>query len=255
MSSLTIGQVAERTGFRASALRYYEDLGLVTPSARTDAGYRLYDDDALSRLAFIARAKQLGCSLEEITDLLGVWDGERCGPVQRRFHELVTDKLGTTQRQITELIAFASQLRTAAARLDTPPIDGPCDSDCTCLAEHDSALPTPVRLSVAAGDPPIACTLQADAMPQRIEQWQALLETARARVMTPDGRLRVEFDRGIDFGELARLVEAEQQCCSFFAFTVTIDGRGVALEIDAPDDAAPSNMMRWSGPTNFTSCA
>jgi DNA-binding transcriptional MerR regulator len=73
-------------------LRYYEDLGLVAPSARTKAGYRVYDDQALTRLAFIARAKQLGCSLDEVTDLLRIWDGEQCGPVQRRFHELVTEK-------------------------------------------------------------------------------------------------------------------------------------------------------------------
>jgi DNA-binding transcriptional MerR regulator len=52
----TIGEVAERTGFSASALRYYEDIGLVTPAARSDAGYRLYDDRVLSRLAFVARA-------------------------------------------------------------------------------------------------------------------------------------------------------------------------------------------------------
>ena len=96
MSTLTIGQVAERTGFTASALRYYEGLGLVMPTTRTDAGYRLYGDDTVHRLAFIARAKQLGCSLDEITDLLAIWDGDRCAPVQRRFHELVTEKIGAT---------------------------------------------------------------------------------------------------------------------------------------------------------------
>jgi DNA-binding transcriptional MerR regulator len=238
MRTFTIGQVAERTGFSASALRYYEELGLLAPATRTDAGYRLYDDHALSRLAFIARAKQLGCSLEEITDLLGVWDGEQCGPVQRRFHDLVTDKLQTTQRQVTELVAFASQLQTAAARLETPSIDGPCDSDCACMAENDSAAPTPVTLTVATvSGPPIACTLQTDAMPERIEHWQAMLRQVRRRVTTPDGRLRVEFVGDVDLGDLARLVAAEQQCCSFFAFTLTIDGRGIALEIGAPEDA------------------
>src|SRR5918994_5856757 len=109
--------MAERSGFSASALRYYEGIGLVEPSTRTGAGYRLYDDHTLARLSFIARAKQLGCSLEEITDLVGIWDGERCGPVQRRFHELVTDKLAETQRQVAELTVLAEQLRQAAAHL------------------------------------------------------------------------------------------------------------------------------------------
>ncbi len=137
VSTFTIGQVAERSGFSASALRYYEDVGLVAPTTRTEAGYRIYDDEVLGRLAFIARAKHLGCSLDEITDLVGVWDGERCGPVQRRFHELVTDKLYATQTRIAELIAFASQLQTAASRLDGPALDGPCGDGCACLAEHD----------------------------------------------------------------------------------------------------------------------
>lgn len=64
MSAYTIGEVADRSGFSVSALRYYEGIGLVAPSARTDCGYRVFDDAALLQLAFIARAKRLGCSLE-----------------------------------------------------------------------------------------------------------------------------------------------------------------------------------------------
>ena len=145
MRTYTIGQTAERSGFSASALRYYEGIGLVAPSTRTGAGYRLYDDETLSRLSFIARAKQLGCSLEEITDLVGIWDGERCGPVQKRFHDLVTSKLADAERQIAELTALSGQLRQAAARLAGPAVDGPCSEDCACLA-LDGAL-EPVRLT------------------------------------------------------------------------------------------------------------
>lgn len=134
MGSYTIGQVAERTGVSASALRYYEQIGLVVPADRTDAGYRLYDESVLARLAFVARAKQLGCSLDEITDLVGLWDGERCGPVQRRFHDLVTAKLASAERQIAELTALVGQLRDAAARLAGPPVDAPCSEACACLA-------------------------------------------------------------------------------------------------------------------------
>ena len=133
VSTYTIGETAARSGFSASALRYYEGIGLVVPATRTAAGYRLYDDGTLARLSFIARAKQLGCSLEEITDLVGIWDGERCGPVQRRFHDLVTDKLAETQRQIVELTALADQLRHAALQLRGPATDGPCDERCACL--------------------------------------------------------------------------------------------------------------------------
>ncbi|MBA2282528.1 MAG: MerR family transcriptional regulator [Actinomycetota bacterium] len=136
MSTYTIGQTAERSGFSASALRYYEGIGLVAPAERSGSGYRLYDDASLDRLAFIARAKALGCSLEEITDLVGLWDGERCGPIQRTFHDLVTSKLAQTERQIVELTALADQFRHAARQLAGPATDGPCSERCACLAER-----------------------------------------------------------------------------------------------------------------------
>src|SRR5262245_46140462 len=126
VSTYTIGEVATRSGFAASALRYYEDIGLVVPAARTEAGYRVYDDATLGRLAFIARAKGLGCTLEEITDLLTLWDGDACAPLQHRFHALVTAKIAAADRQIAELTAFGAQLDQAAAQLAGPPTDGPC---------------------------------------------------------------------------------------------------------------------------------
>ena len=82
---MRIKEVAERSGFSAPTLRYYEEIGLLPEPARTAAGYRIYDETTVERLAFIARAKQLGCSLEEIADLTMAWDGGRCGPVQDRL--------------------------------------------------------------------------------------------------------------------------------------------------------------------------
>ena len=131
--SYTIGEVAERSGFSTSTLRYYESVGLVAPAGRTGSGYRLYDERALSRLAFVARAKRLGCTLDEIVDLVGLWDGEHCSPVQRRLHELVTTKLADTRRQIAELTALTGQLEVAAAHLAGPAADEPCDGGCACL--------------------------------------------------------------------------------------------------------------------------
>jgi DNA-binding transcriptional MerR regulator len=222
----TIGEVADRSGFSASALRYYDGIGLVPPSSRTDAGYRQYDDHTLARLAFIARARQLGCSLDEITDLVALWDGDRCGPAQRRFHDLVTGKIAETQTQIVELTALADELRGVAGQLAAPAVDGPCGDDCACIA------------AVEVDDRPIACTLGSDEMPQRLDDWQALLGHARARSQAADGSLRVEFDDDVDAGTLARAVAAEQACCAFFSFVITVDDRGVGLEVHAPADAA-----------------
>src|SRR4051812_10668123 len=64
-----IPDVADRPGFSTPPPRYYESIGLLPPADRTESGYRVYDDRSVERLTFIARAKQLGCTLEEITEL------------------------------------------------------------------------------------------------------------------------------------------------------------------------------------------
>ena len=222
MGTYTIGEISELSGFSTSALRYYEGIGLVVPTTRSASGYRVYDEQTLGRLAFISRAKQLGCSLEEITDLVSTWETGRCSPVQRRFHDLVTDKIREADDQITDLTAFSFQLREAAAQLNRPPPDGPCAQDCACLSTA----------------PPLACTLGTEELPERFAAWQAILDRCVTRTTLPDGALRLGFaDPGI-VGELGRLAVAELQCCAFFSFTIAIDARDVALEVRAPADAA-----------------
>jgi DNA-binding transcriptional MerR regulator len=239
VSTYTIGEVADRSGFSASALRYYEGIGLVEPTNRTGAGYRIYDDHTLARLAFIARAKQLGCSLEEITDLVTIWDGDRCGPVQRHFHELITDKIHSAQRQLAELTEFSAQLHAAADHLSGEPVDGPCGDDCACVTADlgRTVEVSPVMLVAKPADVPIACTLEAGAMPDRLADWNTVLDRATARIAIPDGGLRIEFDHDLDLGQMASLVAAEQRCCAFFSFSLMVDNRGIALEVRAPEGA------------------
>jgi DNA-binding transcriptional MerR regulator len=240
-SPLTIGEVAERTGFSASSLRYYEGIGLLVPAARTDAGYRLYDESAVGRLAFIARAKQLGCTLEEITDLVTIWDGDQCGPVQRRFHDLITTKIADTQQRLTDLTQFARQLQTAAAHLSTVgPTDGPCGDDCACLSQPPTGTVAAVVLGSKPepmAEVPIACTLSAGGMEEREQEWTDLLAHVATRSTAPDGALCLAFDATTPLDELTRLVAAEQHCCAFFAFTITIDANGVTLDVRAPEGA------------------
>ena len=57
------------TGFTPTTLRFYENAGVLSPPARTGAGYRSYTDRDVDRLRLIARAKELGCTLDEITGL------------------------------------------------------------------------------------------------------------------------------------------------------------------------------------------
>ena len=66
---LTVGEVAERSGFAASALRFYEREGLIAAS-RTSGGQRRYERHVLRRLAFIRAARNIGLSLEEVREAL-----------------------------------------------------------------------------------------------------------------------------------------------------------------------------------------
>lgn len=83
---MTIGQLAERTGVGVETVRFYERRGLLTRPPRPDSGFRQYTSDAMSRITFIRRAKQLGFSLREIKELLSLRSqaGANCGSVKRR---------------------------------------------------------------------------------------------------------------------------------------------------------------------------
>lgn len=83
-------------------------------ASRSAAGYRQYDQRTLDRLAFIARARQLGCTLDEVADLTTAWDGGQCGPIQDRLRTLVAEKRATTQSRLLELIALSAAVALAA---------------------------------------------------------------------------------------------------------------------------------------------
>lgn len=254
-TSYKIKDVADRSGFSAATLRYYEEIGLLPEASRTPAGYRLYDDHTLERLAFISRAKQLGCTLDEIADLTVAWDGGRCGPVQDRLRTVVADKLVTAQQQIVELMTLTSDLQLAAATLEAHRPDGPCDDNCGCVTEGASA-PAVTRQLVTLGTKPdrveigapIACTLGSQTMRGRLDEWQRLLEHVEHREPIDNG-LRATFGPATPLDELMRLAAAEQDCCQFFTFAITIDSRGVALEVRAPDDALPVLHTLFGRPT------
>lgn len=69
-----IGEVVTRTGLSHRTIRYYEEMGLLTPSARTEGGFRLYDEAGIDRLLLIKPMKPLGFSVEAMRQLLDALD-------------------------------------------------------------------------------------------------------------------------------------------------------------------------------------
>ena len=135
MGNLLITELARTSGFPSSALRYYERVGLLAPVGRSAGGYRIYDERAVDRLAFIARAKRLGLNLDEISDLVSLWEDGPCSPVHARLRTLVDDKVAWLQSQIDELAQFQSQLVHVQCSLASTEPRDQCGPGCACDAE------------------------------------------------------------------------------------------------------------------------
>ncbi len=108
---MRIGEIARRSGVPAHTIRFYEAQKLVTRAARSDAGYRVYTDDAISELGFIRRAQRLGFSLEEIREILSLGRGGKMPCA--RVAALCAAHLREIDRRMAELRAFRRNLRAA----------------------------------------------------------------------------------------------------------------------------------------------
>jgi len=88
----TIGEVAKLAGVTIRLLRHYDDIGLLAPTGRSEAGYRIYDDAALERLQEILFFRELGFALDEIKAIRDDPSADR-GAVLVRQHELVGERI------------------------------------------------------------------------------------------------------------------------------------------------------------------
>lgn len=101
-----IGEVARRTGLRPSAVRYYEERGLISPDERR-SGKRAYSEKSVERLLLIVHAKRLGFSLEEIRELLD-------GFAERRWSKAASEKLAALETMAQRIEKLRSALNKIA---------------------------------------------------------------------------------------------------------------------------------------------
>ena len=128
---MNIGEISKRAGIPAKTIRYYEDIGLVSPG-RTANGYRVFNEQHLHKLAFLARARELGFSIEDCRALMAMYEDE--GRASADVKKLA---LGHLER-IDQKIAQLRSMRETLAEL-VEACHGDHRPDCPILA--DLAVP------------------------------------------------------------------------------------------------------------------
>ena len=139
-AGFTIGRLSADTGVNIETIRYYERIGLVPRAPRSMSGRRLYDSDAIRRLGFIRRARELGFSLDDIRSLAGIDDSR---PTCREVHALASRHLEEIRLKIGDLKRLERNLASLTAACNRG--DAP---DCPLI---DTLLNRSVRRSSPRG--------------------------------------------------------------------------------------------------------
>lgn len=115
-----VGDLARQTGKSVRALRLYEELDLLHPVARSNGGFRLYDESALTRIRWIELLQETGLSLHQIQALLKAWQSSRSGPdAMAVVRDTFRTKLAETREAITRYEALARELEGTIEYLRT----------------------------------------------------------------------------------------------------------------------------------------
>ena len=140
---MNIGQAAAASGVSAKMIRYYESIGLIPKTVRTESGYRVYSDHDVHTLRYIRQSRDLGFSVEQIADLVSLWqDRERAS---MDVKAIALEHVGVLERKIRELQEMASTLKHLArnchgdARPHCPIIEELANDDVTPPATKPDA--------------------------------------------------------------------------------------------------------------------
>jgi len=208
---MTVGQLARRVGVRPSTLRFYEAEGLLTPTAHSEAGYRLYDTAAEQTLRFIQRAQRLGFALADIRALVAAQRASSLDVAAVR--QVAEARYLALERQLTPLLVLRHELALFLRDLQQHPTD----------ADPDTALLDQLLAQICA-DPhrqsdtaTLAWMLTLNACNLTSAEGQALLQHLRGQHIhlwhEDDGYTILVISADPNVGAaLARLTELEQDC-------------------------------------------
>jgi MerR family copper efflux transcriptional regulator len=125
---MNIGQAAKASGVSAKMIRHYEEIGLIKKAGRSESGYRTYSENDLHILVFVRQSRNLGFSIDEIRELLGLWQNRRRS--SRKVKELALRHIEELDLRINELQEIKQAISHLADqchgddRPDCPIIDG-----------------------------------------------------------------------------------------------------------------------------------
>ncbi|VVE40522.1 MerR family transcriptional regulator [Pandoraea horticolens] len=125
---MNIGQAAQASGVTAKMIRYYESIGLMPPSPRSEAGYRRYGEQDLHLLRFIRQSRRLGFGIDQIRQLLALWQDR--GRSSAQVKALAQSHVDELNQRIGELVAMRDTLSHLAMhchgddRPDCPILEG-----------------------------------------------------------------------------------------------------------------------------------
>lgn len=154
---MRIGELAERSGKTIRTLHFYEELGLLEPVSRTKGGFRLYDEQALLRIEWIARLQDLGFSLPDIQTFLSDLHAQPSGPaMMTELRSFYAQKLSTTREQVARLRALELQLQSSILYLSTCKACAPATEKTRCHTcddtEHQGKEP-PMMVAAVSPQP------------------------------------------------------------------------------------------------------
>jgi len=135
MDTINIGEAAKRSGVSAKMIRHYEEVGLIPPASRTGSGYRRYTESDVYTLKFIRHARDLGFSIRQIGELVGLWRN------RKRPSRLVK---ALAEAHIRELEEKAQELLAMKATLEhlVHSCSGDDRPDCPILESISAGPPT-----------------------------------------------------------------------------------------------------------------
>ncbi len=144
---MQIGELARRTGVNPKAIRFYEDIGVLTKPRRTESGYRVYNEGQVRQIEFILRAKRLGLSLEEIGEIMRLREGGQapCFHVER----LLQQRLAELQQVQAELKELQADLESTLQHTHEALAEAGSAEYCPVI-EHSQVGPSPLPLAERA---------------------------------------------------------------------------------------------------------